>query len=150
MFALLDEVGKDPERLKPVWDRLSVLLEVPADAEERLPYPRLLTVGAGAGGPPRASDEAKDAIHDHEGIRRASHHPVGSDDWWQAVIDTRTAKSNHMAEEEREALADFRRHAAPQTRHELGIEFAVYEAPHTGGVSLVGKDPDRYVANHTR
>ena len=106
-----------------------------------------------AGGTASASDETKDALHDHDdirdGIRRAGQYPAGSDDWWQAVIDTRTANSDHMAEEEREALADFRRHAAPQTRHELGIEFAVYEAAHAGGVSLVDKDPDRYVADHT-
>ena len=34
MFALLDEIGDDPERLAPVWNRLSILLEVHADAEE--------------------------------------------------------------------------------------------------------------------
>ena len=154
MFALLDEIGQDPERLKPVWDRLSVLLEVHADAEERLFYPRLLSVGMGADGAASASAETKDAIRDHDdirvGIRRASQHPAGSDDWWQAVTDTRTANSDHMAEEEREALADFRRHADPRARHELGIEFAVYEAAHAGGVPLMDKDPDRYVADHTR
>ena len=153
MFALLDEIGQDPERLKPVWDRLSVLLEVHADAEERLFYPRLLSVGTGAGGGGSASAETKDAIRDHDdirdGIRRASRHPVGSDDWWQAVTDTRIANSDHMAEEEREALADFRRHAAPQGRHELGIEFAVYEAAHAGGVPLTDQDADRYVADHS-
>ena len=154
MFALLDEIGQDPERLKPVWDRLSVLLEVHADAEERLFYPRLLNVGTGADGAGSASDETKDAIRDHDDIRdrirRASQHPVGSDDWWQAVTDTRAANSDHMAEEEREALADFRRHAEPQARHELGVEFAVYEAAHADGVPLADKDPDRYVADHTR
>lgn len=154
MFALLDEVGRDPDRLKPVWDRLSVLLEVHADAEERLFYPRLLSVGTGADDAASASDETKDAVHDHDdirdGIRRASQHPVGSNDWWQAVTDTRIANSDHMAEEEREALADFRRHADPRARHELGIEFAVYEAAHAGGVPLVDKDPDRYVSDHTR
>ena len=153
MFALLDEVGGDPERLKPVWDRLSVLLEVHADAEERLFYPRLLSVGVGADGAASAGDETKDAVRDHDdirdGIRRAGQNPVGSHDWWQAVIDTRTANSDHMAEEEREALADFRRHADPRIRHELGIEFAVYEAAHAGGVPLEDKDPDRYVADRT-
>ena len=153
MFALLDEIGQNPDRLKPVWDRLSVLLEVHADAEERLFYPRLLSVGTGADGAASARGETKDAIHDHDdirdGIRRASQHPVGSDDWWQAATDTRTANSDHMAEEEREALADFRRHADPQARHELGIEFAVYEAAHAGGVPLADKDPERYVKNHT-
>jgi hypothetical protein len=55
-----------------------------------------------------------------------------------------------MAEEEREALADFRHHADPRARHELGIEFAVYEAAHAGGVPLMEKDPDRYVADRIR
>ena len=45
MFALLDEIGDDPERLAPVWNRLSILLEVHADAEEGLFYPCLLDVG---------------------------------------------------------------------------------------------------------
>ena len=68
----------------------------------------------------------------HPGRHPARQHPVGSDDWWQAATDTarNAANSDHMAEEEREALADFRRHADPQARHELGIEFAVYEAAH--------------------
>ena len=53
-----------------------------------------------------------------------------------------------MAEEEREALADFRRHASPQVRHDLGVEFAVYEAAHAGGIPLADEDPDRYVQDH--
>lgn len=154
MFALLDEVASDPDQLEPVWNRLSILLEVHADAEEELFYPRLLRVGEGADGAASASSETQDSLRDHndirDGIRRASQHPVGSSDWWQAVTDTRTANSDHMAEEEREALADFRRHAAPQVRHELGIDFAVYEAAHAGGVPLVDKDPDRYVREHRR
>jgi hypothetical protein len=149
MFALLDEVGNDPGQLAPVWNRLSVLLEVHADAEERLFYPRLLSVGEGADGADGADDEAKDAIRDHndirDGIRSASQHPVGSGDWWQAVIRTRMANSDHMAEEEREALADFRRHARPQVRHDLAVEFAVYEAAHADGVPLRDKNPGSYV-----
>jgi hypothetical protein len=81
MFALLDEIGDDPDLLQPVWKRLSVLLEVHADAEERLFYPRLLEAGAGAGGADDAEEETKDAIRDHndirDGIRRASRHPPG-------------------------------------------------------------------------
>jgi hypothetical protein len=154
MFALLDELGEDPERLTPVWQRLVVLLEVHADAEERLFYPRLLSVGAGADGAPSATEETKDSIGDHneirDGIRRADQHPVGSTDWWQAVSDTRVANSDHMAEEEREALADFRRHTDPRVRYELGLEFAVYEAARAGGVRPEDKDPDRYVSEHRR
>jgi Hemerythrin HHE cation binding domain len=154
MFALLDELGDNPAWLTPVWERLTVLLEVHADAEERLFYPRLLTVGAGSGGADSAQDETKDAIRDHDdirdGIRRARQHPVGSSDWWRAVRDTRIANSDHMAEEEREALADFRRHAGWQARRDLGIEFAVYEAAHAGGVPLTDRDPDTYLRDHAR
>jgi hypothetical protein len=153
MFALLDELGDDPARLTPVWQRLAILLEVHADAEERLFYPRLLTAGEGADGADSADDETKDAIRDHDdirdGIRRARQHPPGSSEWWQAVADTRAANSDHMAEEEREALADFRRHADRRVRHELGADFAVYEAAHASGVPLEDKDPDSYVREHS-
>jgi hypothetical protein len=152
MFALLDEVGNDPDLLEPVWKRLSILLEVHASAEERLFYPRLLAVGEGAADADDAEDETKDAIRDHDdirdGIRRASQHPAGSSEWWRAVTDTRIANSDHMGEEEREALADFRRHASLRARHELAVTFAVYEAAHADGVPLEDKVPDRYVRRH--
>lgn len=152
MFALLDEVGDDPALLDPVWRRLAILLEVHADAEEQLFYPRLLHVGAGVGGADSAEDETEDAIRDHndirDGIRRAGRHRTGSPEWWRAVTDTRIANSDHMAEEEREALADFRRRASLRTRHELGVQFAVYEAAHAGGVRLEDRDPASYVRRH--
>lgn len=53
-----------------------------------------------------------------------------------------------MGEEEREALADFRRHASLPTRHELGVKFAVYEAAHVGGVPVEDQDPAGYVRRH--
>lgn len=150
MFALLDELRDDPERLAPVWHRLAVLLEVHADAEERLFYPRLLRVGEGASGEDSPAEETEDAIRDHndirDGIRSAREHPVGSAAWWECVTATRIANSDHMAEEEREALADFRRHASLQARHELGLEFAVFEAAHAGGVAGRDRDPEGYVA----
>jgi hypothetical protein len=154
MFAILDEVGNDPGRLEPIWTRLAILLEVHADAEEELFYPRLLAVGKGGDDGENATEETKDAIHDHDeirdGIRRAGQHPVGSDAWWQAVDDTQIANSDHMAEEERQGLADFRRHASLQDRHELGVQFAVFEAAHASGIPLQDKDPDRYVREHAR
>lgn len=60
----------------------------------------------------------------------------------------RTANSDHMAEEEREALADFRRHTSQQVRHDLGVEFAVYQAAHAGGIPPAYEDPDRYVRDY--
>ncbi|MDQ2812773.1 MAG: hemerythrin domain-containing protein [Actinomycetota bacterium] len=154
MFALLDEAGGDPARLRPLWDRLAILLEVHADAEEQLFYPRLLDAGTGAGGVDSAAAETKDAIHDHnqvrDAIRRAGEHPVGSQGWWQGVLEAREANSDHMGEEEREALADFRRHASLQVRHDLAVEFAVFEAAHSSGIAAADKDPARYVEDNTR
>jgi hypothetical protein len=49
-------------------------------------------------------------------IRDAGRHRVGSEQWWHSVRGAREANSDHMAEEEREALADFRRHASLQDR----------------------------------
>jgi hypothetical protein len=152
MFALLDEIGDDPALLEPVWKRLSILLEVHADAEERLFYPRLLPAGTGAGGADDAEEETEDAIRDHDdirdGIRRAGRYQVGSPEWRRAVTDTRIANSDHMGEEEREALADFRRHASLRERHDLAVRFAVYEAAHADGVPLEDEDPADYVRQH--
>ncbi len=153
MFAILDDIDRaDAAKLAPVWSQLSILLEVHAEAEERFFYPRLLAVGRGAGGAGSAADESKDAIKDHNQIRdavaKAGKHPVASSDWWEAVIDARLANSDHMAEEEREDLADFRRHSSLQERHDIAVEFAAYEAEHASGISAQDHDPEDYVRTH--
>ncbi|MGN6331214.1 MAG: hemerythrin domain-containing protein [Motilibacteraceae bacterium] len=153
-FAILDEVDpRDAEKLGPLWNRLAVLLEVHAEAEEKLFYPRLLKVGTGASDADSASDETEDAIHDHneirDAVREVSRHEVASDDWWKAVTAAREANSDHMAEEEREALADFRRHADLRTRHEIGLAFRVYEAQHYQGITPEDHDPKAWVAEHS-
>ncbi len=95
----------------------------------------------------------RDAIKDHneirDGIRKAAANPVGSDAWWEGVREAREANDEHMGEEEREDLADFRMHADLQTRHEIAIKFATYEARHWAGVEPVDKDPEQYVEQHT-
>jgi hypothetical protein len=149
-FALLDDIGRDDaERLAPVWSRLEVLLEVHAEAEERFFYPRLLAVGTGVGGENSVGSEVKDAIKDHneirEGIRQARQHEPGSEKWWAAVLKTRKANSDHMAEEEREDLPDFRRNSDLQTRHEIALQFISYESEHAAGIAAKDKDPDTYV-----
>jgi hypothetical protein len=50
-----------------------------------------------------------------------------------------------MAEEEREGLTDFRRHAGLGLRHELAVAFAAFEAGHFAGVPPVDRDPEAYV-----
>ena len=136
-----------------VWRRLRTLLETHAEAEERHFYPELLSVGSGAGDKDSAADETIDAVRDHNEIRDAiaetERHEVGTPGWWAGVDATRRANGDHMAEEEREALADFRRRAAPPARHELGVRFAGFEAVHAGGVDSRDKDPEHYVDRMT-
>ncbi len=152
MFAVLDELDRnDVAGLAAVWERLARFLEVHAAAEEKFFYPAVLKIGHGAGGAESAADETKDAVGDHNDIRdaiaRAGEHEAGSDGWWQAVINARVANSDHMAEEEREDLADFRQHASLQTRHDIAIQFLVFEAQHADGVEPHDVDPDDYVAS---
>ena len=94
-------------------------------------------------------DETLDAIHDHNDIRDAvtevARHPVGTDDWYTAVAGANLANSDHMAEEEREGLTDFRRLASLQLRHDLAVSFTAFEARHYAGVPVVDKDPAAYV-----
>ena len=153
MFAALDEADReDSTALATVWDRLATFLEVHARAEEELFYPPLLELGRGATDADSAEEETEDAIGDHNSIRDAvaesRRHEPGSDAWWEAVDAARRANSTHMGEEERQGLADFRRHADADLRHELGVRFAAYEAEHREGVDSHDLDPDEYVAEH--
>ena len=150
MFAVLDDMhGHDANAIGPVRDRLRVALELHAEAEERLFYPRLLHVGEGEGDKDSASAETKDALHDHneirDGIAEADRHRVGTPEWWEAVAATRKANSDHMGEEERESLADFRRHASLVARHDLAVDFAFFESKHASGIDSHDKDPERFI-----
>lgn len=149
LFAILEQI--DPTNtaaLEAVWERLAAFLEVHAEAEEQLFYPELLRVGEGVDSlDPEA--ETKDAIGDHNDLRAAvatvADHEVGSEGWYDAVAKANEANSDHMAEEEREGLTDFRRHAGLQLRHDLAVAFATFEATHFAGVTAVDKDPELYV-----
>ena len=150
LFAILEQVDRgDTKALAAIWARLSAFLEVHAEAEERHFYPALLHVGSGAGGKPSADDETEDAIKDHNEIRDAvaavGRHALGSDAWFAAVADANKANSEHMGEEEREGLTDFRGHADLALRHQLAVVFATFEARHFAGVTPVDKDPKTYV-----
>ncbi len=154
MFAILDELrDEDPGLVGAVWNRLANLLEVHAAAEEKFFYPRLLEVGEGAADADGVEDETEDAVKDHnqirDAVRAAGEHAVASDDWWQAVTDARIANSDHMAEEERQDLADFRRRADLATRHEIAVEFLSFEAQHATGVDYSDQDPAGYVERNS-
>jgi hypothetical protein len=151
MFALLDEIPRDDiEGLAAIWKRLEIFLETHAEGEERYFYPELLKLGKGAADADSADEEVEDAVKDHndirDAVRKASRHDVGSDDWWQAVTDARIANDDHMAEEERQDLTDFRRHAGLELRHDIAVRFLRYEAMTAAeGITPVDKDPDAYV-----
>ncbi len=152
-FALLEQVDpSDTKTLGPLWDRLAVFLELHALAEEKIFYPQLLKIGKGAGDKKNAAAETRDAISDHNDIRDAvakvADHEVGADSWFTAIAAVNKANSDHMGEEERESLADFRRHASLQKRHELGVAFVTFEAQNYQGVKSKDKDPESYVKEH--
>ncbi len=154
LFSYLDDIDRsDTEALSAVWTRLKILLDVHAAAEEELFYPHLLKIGTGGGGEDSAASETKDVIKDHNEIRDAARevdrHEVGTDDWWQAVVEAREANSDHIAEEERQDLADFRHHADLRLRHDIAVAFLTFEARHVGGIDAQDKDPDRYVAEQS-
>ncbi len=149
LFAIIEQIDRtEAAALSAVWDRLAALLEVHAEAEEQLFYPQLLRVGKGVDSLDPA-EETVDAIGDHNDIRDAvaavADHDVGSDGWYDAVAKANEANSDHMAEEEREGLTDFRRHAGLQLRHDIAVAFAAFEATHFAGVTPVDKDPESYV-----
>jgi hypothetical protein len=157
-FAMLEQMDPgDTAALGAVWSRLAVFLEVHAAAEEQLFYPQLLAAGlaggasgpGGVGGRQTVEAETLDAIHDHNDIRDAvravADHEVGSAGWYAAVAAANLANSDHMAEEEREGLTYFRRHASLQLRHDLAVAFATFEARNFAGVPVVDKDPEAYV-----
>ncbi|HZR51096.1 MAG TPA: hemerythrin domain-containing protein [Streptosporangiaceae bacterium] len=151
LFAILEQIDRsDTGALSAVWGRLAAFLEVHAAAEEAIFYPVLLRVGIAARRKAGVEDETLDAIHDHNEIRDAiaevARHPAGSDGWYAAVAGANLANGDHMAEEEREGLTDFRRLAGLQQRHDLAVAFAAYEARNFAGVQPVDKDPAAYVA----
>ncbi|HEY2508407.1 MAG TPA: hemerythrin domain-containing protein [Streptosporangiaceae bacterium] len=155
LFAILEQIDPaDTGSLAQVWARLSTFLEVHAQAEEEIFYPELLRLAIGPRHLASAEPETLDAIHDHNDIRDAiaevAPHPVGSAEWLAAIAAVNLANGDHMAEEEREGLTDFRRSVALQRRHELAVAFAVFESRHFSGVRPVDKDPAEYVAEAER
>jgi hypothetical protein len=155
LFAMLEQIDPgDTGTLGAIWSRLAAFLELHAAAEEAIFYPELLKVDKLAGRLSSGEAETLDAIGDHNEIRDAvvavGPHEVGSSDWFAAVAAANKANGDHMAEEEREGLTDFRRFASLQLRHDLAVAFAAYEARHYQGVEPVDKDPAAYVRQAER
>ena len=145
-FAELDEYRHaDTQTLQRLWRPLATLLELHAAVEEHLVYPSLLDTGT------RPKAETGDAIRDHNEIRdaveRASSAQPGSSTWWEAVVQAREHNSDHMAEEERGAIADLRAHPGKELRRELGAQWLIYQEEHAGlrGVEVHQRDPEAYL-----
>lgn len=147
-IALTDLQGRepaDPDAVRAVWQPLADRLDVHALAEEQVFYPHLLEYGVDP------VEETLDAISDHndirDGVHDAARHPLGTQEWWAAVEQAREANDEHMAEEEREGIANFRTHAPAERRAALAGEFARFLATHptTAGLDTSDKDPETYV-----
>ncbi len=155
LFSLIEEIdASDVEALEAVWGRLSAFLDAHAEAEERHFYPELLKLGEGANDAEDGTveGETEDAIEDHNKLRDAvkavAAHKVGEKAWFDAIGEANVINSKHMGEEERQGLTDFRLNADLQTRHDLGVRFAAFQAHHITGVKPVNKDPEGYVEKH--
>jgi Hemerythrin HHE cation binding domain len=151
LFSILEQIDSaDAGALAAVWGRLAAFLEVHAAAEEAVFYPALLRAGIAGKRRAGVEDETLDAIHDHNDIRDAvaevAQQQVGGDAWYAAVAGANLANGDHMAEEEREGLTDFRRLAGLRERHDLAVAFATFEAQNFAGVQPVDKDPASYVS----
>ena len=150
LFAILEQIeDSDAETLDQIWARLSTFLELHAATEEAVFYPALLQSGLRTGHAEGAENETLDAIKDHNEIRDAiaevARHEVGSPGWLKAIASVNKANGDHMAEEEREGLTDFRRTASLELRHELAVEFVGMEARNYLGVQPRDRDPATYV-----
>lgn len=148
-FRRLDELRAqsppDAAELLAVWRPLAARLDLHAVAEEEIFYPQLLKRGEDP------EEETLDAIGDHndirDGVHDADRHPAGSDPWWAAVGQARIANDEHMAEEEREGIADFRSNAASGLRESLGKRFNEFMETHSASdIDTSDKPPEEYVA----
>jgi hypothetical protein len=155
LFALLEQIDdSDTATLDDVWSRLSAFLEAHAACEEEVFYPALVRSGLRSGYAKGAEGETLDAIKDHNEIRdtiaAVARHKVGTPGWRKAVADVNAANGDHMAEEEREGLTDFRQTASLQLRQDLAVEFIGLEARNYQGVLPVDRDPAAYVREAER
>jgi hypothetical protein len=153
LFALIEQLQpSDKDALRTVWARLRGLLDTHARAEELHFYPELLKLGRGADDE-SPDEETRDAIKDHNEIRdsaeKVEKEELGSDQWFAAVAAANKANSDHMAEEERQGLTDFRRHANLALRHQLGVKFIGFEMEHLTGIQPVDLDVDQYVRENS-
>jgi hypothetical protein len=148
-FARLDDAS-DKAELAEIWEPLAVRLDTHAQAEETIFYPALLRRGDDD-----PEEETDDAVRDHNKIREAvtaaGEHEVGTDEWFAAVGRARAENTEHLGEEEDEALPDFRRHTSWELRTRLGGLWVQFYAshPHGQGISTAPVDHEEYLDENT-
>ena len=149
MFASLEDARGNPEALEKIFKHLKDFLEAHAACEEKYFYPTLLKKGEGAVDSDSAEETTEDAIEDHNKIAAALEevvkHKPDSKAWWDAVDKANCQNSEHMAEEERQGLTDFRRNVPLAQRVKLAIEFQAFEAAHPSDYERKEKDVDAYI-----
>lgn len=122
------------------WQSLADRLEVHAVAEEQLFYPELANAAADG------EEEAVTAVREHNDIRHAVRdveaHESGADDWWETVRTAQQVNAEHMAEEEREFIPDFRDSVDEQRRDDLGMRWLEFHDDHDRARGLDGRDAD--------
>ncbi len=150
LFLRLEDVREDLPELTRRWEHLASFLELHASSEEEVFYPHLLRQGKG-----EPEEETDDAIGDHNEIREAIHRAagleVGSAAWWKAVHDARSENSEHLHEEETEALPDYRANSSAQQRSELARAWRSFREAHPAAEGLSGreKDPQEYIEQNS-
>ena len=149
-FAELDDERRsDASVVAALWRPLAEHLERHASAEEDVFYPAVLSQAD------NGEHETHHAIRDHNKIRDALREVAeaepGSDRWWDAIARVNEENSDHMAEEERGPLSEFRRCGDLDERKELGARFVAFNAEHAAGRGLDDSDtdPDAYVQEHS-
>jgi hypothetical protein len=149
-FAELDDERRsDAAVVATLWSALAEHLERHASAEEDVFYPAVLERV------PDGEHEAHHAVRDHNKIRDALRQVAaaepGSAEWWEGVRAAQEENSDHMAEEERGPLSDFRQGGAMEVRKELGTRFLEFNLDHSNDPSLQPNDvdPDAYVEEHS-
>jgi hypothetical protein len=148
-FAELDdERNSGGSAVVKLWEPLAEHLERHAAAEEAVFYPAVLNRLV------QGTADTHHALRDHNKIRAAVRDVAGAepgtDGWWAALKHANDENSDHMAEEERGPLSDFRQQEADDLRKDLGSQFVAFNSDHAGGRDLdtSDTDPEEFLEAH--
>ncbi len=137
---------RQADNLLAGWQQLADRLEVHAAGEEEIFYPMLARAAEDG------ADDGVTAVREHNDIRHAvadvSGRELGSSDWWEAVQRVQEVNAEHMAEEERDFLPEFRDGVPAERRTELGLHWLKFHDDHerAEGLSHEDADPQTVVA----